>query len=122
MEPTVPNPRPGWQPCPLPWCDSTHNPDPDVEHTRQIADLDLDRHTVEVIYCQPQKAGHLKDPLIRVTWGADFAPYGVLDIPVHAAEALGSIFELLTVQTYMEFGAALARGAKGPGPARRVQW
>lgn len=123
MKPTVPNPAPG-RPvaCDIPWCWDNHSPAPDCVHSALIADLRMERATVEVIYWQRQTAGALQPPMLRVMYGPDWAVNEALDIPLHAAGPLSDILALLTVQTYAEFGAALKRGAEGPTARKAVKW
>ncbi|MGV9537089.1 hypothetical protein ACWDR9_26025 [Streptosporangium sandarakinum] len=128
MEPTVPNPSPGRHPaCHLPWCRNDHTAAPtlgaaDVVHTALVADFELDRTTVEIHYRQTETAGVLQVPILRVGYAPHWAPLNTLDIPLAAAAALGEIFDLLDIRSYAEFGAALARGAEGPGQAKAVTW
>ncbi|MFC6577571.1 hypothetical protein ACFQBS_12535 [Planomonospora parontospora] len=94
----------------------------DVVHNALVGDMLLDRCTVEVSYIQAEKAGVLQEPVLSVLYGPDWGMHKTLNIPLAAAGALGDIIALLTVQTFAEFGAALARGSKGPGEAKAVTW
>lgn len=113
---STPRPRP---PCSVTWCQNDHQATPGT-HWRSIADMGLERATIELRYVldeQPESA-----PFVQVRYGVDWAPLDLLAIPLPAAAALADILGLLTIPTVGEFAAALARGSRGPHSSSTIRW
>ncbi|MDX3099684.1 hypothetical protein [Nonomuraea angiospora] len=114
MSNTVPSGR-----CPVPWCQNDHQATPGA-HWQAIADMGLERATVELRYAlDDQPDAH---PVVLVLYGHDWAPLDRLAIPAPAAAALADLLDLLTVPTLPDFIASLRRAARGPHTPRSTQW
>lgn len=118
MHDNVPTPAPR-PPCPVAWCQNDHQATPGT-HWRGIADMDIERATVELRYALNERPGSV--PTVQVRYGVNWLPLDQLDIPLAAAAALADILGLLPIPAVTEFAAALARGSRGPQPPRTTRW
>ena len=107
--------------CPIPWCESDHSGRPG-HHFQVIADIEDDRHGVEIRYTQQEEGGQLGAPFLQLMYGSGWAPSDTLDIPLAAAGALADVLALLTPGGVADFIAALTRGSQGPHTPKNVQW